>query len=175
MAIPTATTLKNFVTSHLLERFVAVDNLSVRGLQRWSKRNDAPQAAWRVLACVCVMLSGDARPVGLQIYDFGFTIYESLSIRTPGRKSSFVNRKFLVPLCLSSYRASFVNSYSSVRVRPGAPFRSAKVEGRSPTGFLSHFSGLWCNSSISPCEGDGPGANPGFLTKSAEVQTCTVF
>src|SRR5205814_9220456 len=25
-------------------------------------------------------------------------------------------------------------------------------------------SGLWCNSSISPCEGDGPGANPGFLT-----------
>src|SRR5262245_36129154 len=26
-------------------------------------------------------------------------------------------------------------------------------------------SGLWCNSSISPCEGDGPGANPGFLTK----------
>ena len=24
--------------------------------------------------------------------------------------------------------------------------------------------GLWCNSSISPCEGDGPGANPGFLT-----------
>src|SRR2546423_1527877 len=26
------------------------------------------------------------------------------------------------PLCLSSYRASFVNSYSSVQVRPGAPF-----------------------------------------------------
>ena len=25
------------------------------------------------------------------------------------------------PPCLSSYRASFVNSYSSVRVRPGAP------------------------------------------------------
>src|SRR5207245_3913336 len=50
------------------------------------------------------------------------------------------------PLCLSSYRASFVNSYSSVQVRPGAP------------------SGLWCNNSISPCEGDGPGANPGFLT-----------
>src|SRR2546430_4595271 len=53
---------------------------------------------------------------------------------------------FTVPLCLSSYRASFVNSYSSVQIRPGAP------------------SGLWCNSSISPCEGDGPGANPGFLT-----------
>ncbi len=25
-------------------------------------------------------------------------------------------------------------------------------------------SGSWCNNSISPCEGDGPGANPGFLT-----------
>jgi hypothetical protein len=25
-------------------------------------------------------------------------------------------------------------------------------------------SGLWCNSSISACEADGPGANPGFLT-----------
>ena len=28
----------------------------------------------------------------------------------------------------------------------------------------SFRSGSWCNSSISPCEGDGPGANPGFLT-----------
>ena len=27
----------------------------------------------------------------------------------------------ILPLCLSSYRASFVNSYSSVQVRPGAP------------------------------------------------------
>ena len=27
------------------------------------------------------------------------------------------------------------------------------------------FSGLWCNSSISAREADGPGANPGFLTK----------
>jgi hypothetical protein len=26
------------------------------------------------------------------------------------------------------------------------------------------FPGLWCNSSISACEADGPGANPGFLT-----------
>ncbi len=25
-------------------------------------------------------------------------------------------------------------------------------------------SGTWCNRSISPCEGDGPGATPGFLT-----------
>jgi hypothetical protein len=58
----------------------------------------------------------------------------------------------ILPLCLSSNRASFVNSYSSVRVRPGAP------------------SGLWCNSSISPCEGDGPGANPGFLTNNENAR-----
>ena len=29
---------------------------------------------------------------------------------------------------------------------------------------LSTSSGSWCNSSISPREGDGPGASPGFLT-----------
>src|SRR6185369_894577 len=28
----------------------------------------------------------------------------------------------ILPLCLSSHRTSFVNSYSSVRVRPEAPF-----------------------------------------------------
>ena len=33
---------------------------------------------------------------------------------------------------------------------------------------LADHSGLWCNSSISPCEGDGPGANPGFLTNFDE-------
>ena len=62
------------------------------------------------------------------------------------RSSEFVPRTFPCPRAFSSYRASFVNSYSSVRVRPGAP------------------AGLWCNSSISRCERDGPGANPGFLT-----------
>ena len=31
---------------------------------------------------------------------------------------------------------------------------------------INYAPGLWCNSSISPCEGDGPGANPGFLTNS---------
>ena len=30
------------------------------------------------------------------------------------------------PLCLSSYRAGFVNPYSSVRVRPGAPFHQGR-------------------------------------------------
>ena len=47
-------------------------------------------------------------------------------------------------LCLSSNRASFVNSYSSVRVRPGAPFHG----------------GHGVISSIVPCEGAGDGANP---------------
>ena len=32
-----------------------------------------------------------------------------------------------------------------------------------PSSFLS---GLWCNSSISACDADGPGANPGFLTNT---------
>lgn len=30
------------------------------------------------------------------------------------------------PLCLSSHRSGFVNRHSSVRVRPGAPFRNAE-------------------------------------------------
>src|SRR5688572_21259621 len=42
--------------------------------------------------------------------------------------------------------------------------RSAKPEVRRANPRESASSGLWCNSSISPCEGDGPGANPGFLT-----------
>ena len=60
------------------------------------------------------------------IYDFGFTIYEfRRSVDTP-HGSAIVNRKSQIvncmPPCLSSYRAGFVNPYSSVRVRPGAPF-----------------------------------------------------
>src|SRR3954463_15601188 len=51
-----------------------------------------------------------------------------------------------LPLCLSSHRTSFINLYSSVRVGPEAPIQDRGVI-----------------SSISPCEGDGPGANPGFL------------
>ena len=54
-----------------------------------------------------------------------------------------------LPLCLSSHRSGFVNRYSSVQVRPGAPVSN------QDRGVIS---------SISPCEGDGPGANPGFLT-----------
>ena len=100
--------------------------------------------------------------------------------------------KNLLPLCLSSHRASFVNSYSSVRVRPGAPFqwwswcnsstapRDGVSIGANPFGHpnfdrrkligqefphSAFESGLWCNSSISAREADGPGANPGFLTK----------
>ena len=51
------------------------------------------------------------------------------------------------PLCLSSHRSSFVNSYSSVRVRPEAPF-----QGRDVT------------ASISACDADCTGANPVALT-----------
>ena len=50
----------------------------------------------------------------------------------------------ILPLCLSSYRTSFVNLYSSVRVRPEAPFQWWS----------------WCNSSITPRDGVGDGANP---------------
>ena len=52
------------------------------------------------------------------------------------------------PLCLSSHRASFVNSYSSVRVRPEAPI----YQGRDVT------------VSISACDADCAGANPVALT-----------
>ena len=112
----------------------------------------------------------------------------------PNRKSKIKN---LLPLCLSSDRASFVNSYSSVRVRPGAPFqwwswcnsstapRDGVSIGANPFGHpnfdrrkligqefpRSAFeSGLWCNSSISAREADGPGANPGFLTKKENAR-----
>ena len=80
------------------------------------------------------------------------------------------------PLCLSSHRSGFVNRHSSVRVRPEAPFKckTGNAEcGINRTSFsrsafrtprCALISGTWCNSSISPCEGDGPGANPGFLT-----------
>src|SRR6266478_1088696 len=38
----------------------------------------------------------------------------------------------VVPLCLSSNRASFVNSYSSVRVRPGAPAFACRLRLGGP-------------------------------------------
>ena len=55
---------------------------------------------------------------------------------------------FKMPLCLSSYRAGFVNPYSSVQVRPGAP----TYQGRDVT------------VSISACDADCAGANPVALT-----------
>jgi hypothetical protein len=41
--------------------------------------------------------------------------------KSAGSSFGIRHSTFLAPLCLSSYRASFVNSYSSVQVRPGAP------------------------------------------------------
>ena len=93
----------------------------------------------------------------------------------------------ILPLCLSSHRSGFVNRYSSVQVRPGAPSFALRRHGRvrvkdarhgvrakegtslfgSELWMAGHSqSGSWCNSSTSRCERDGPGANPGFLTKS---------
>ena len=46
-----------------------------------------------------------------------------------------------------------------------------RIHVRAP--FCNRPSGLWCNSSISAREADGPGANPGFLTKSASTVTPT--
>ncbi len=67
----------------------------------------------------------------------------------------------ILPLCLSSHRSDFVNHHSPVRVRPEAPSFALCASARQAI-----LSGLWCNSSISPREGEGSGANPGFLTIS---------
>src|SRR3989442_15828656 len=45
----------------------------------------------------------------------------------------------ILPLCLSSHRTSFVNSYSSVRVRPEAPFHGdhdVRAASRPVTAFV---------------------------------------
>ena len=47
-------------------------------------------------------------------------------IRPLNSKSQIHNRKFPVPPCLSSYRSGFVNRYSPVRIRPGAPFHHGR-------------------------------------------------
>ena len=63
--------------------------------------------------------------------------------------------------------------FASVPQQPQGEFRKLVFVGASPTRGSSlrlpatarqAISGLWCNSSISRCERDGPGANPGFLT-----------
>ena len=127
------------------------------------------------------------RESAISIYDFRSTIYEAIAKQrlapipfTP-RKSSFVNRQFPVPLCLSSYRASFVNSYSSVRVRPGAPSFALTRRNRvrvkdalhsvcAKEGHCYSGSELWMaghsngdhdvTCSITPREGVCAGANP---------------
>src|SRR5260221_6980155 len=66
-----------------------------------------------------------------------------------------------MPFC-SQGVMSFARRFAKAEVRGENPRESAKFQ--SPR--VSFKSGLWCNSSISPCEGDGPGANPGYLTNS---------
>ena len=56
-------------------------------------------------------------------------------------------------------------SNASVPQQPQGEFRKLVFVGASPTRGSIFKSGLWCNSSISRRERDGPGANPGFLTK----------
>ena len=64
-----------------------------------------------------------------------------------------------LPPCLSSYRAGFVNPYSSVRVRPGAP-----VYGDHDV-----------ISSITPREGVCAGANPVGHPKFQTLNQFTAF
>jgi hypothetical protein len=68
------------------------------------------------------------------------------------RKSAIENRK----------------SLASVPQQPQERFRKPLIVGASPTrgSSLVLMSGLWCNSSIFAREANGPGANPGFLTKA---------
>src|SRR6266498_6002042 len=71
-------------------------------------------------------------------------IDQSTALRRRRPQAQLLPRTPFSPLCLSSNRASFVNSYASVRVRPGAPFHG----------------GHGAISSIVPCEGAGEGAIP---------------
>ncbi len=68
----------------------------------------------------------------------------------------------LVFVGASPTRGSILRSRRATDGGPSIAWRVADIEP----------SGLWCNSSISPCEGDGPGATPGFLTnfKYAKVR-----
>src|SRR5215467_7254982 len=54
--------------------------------------------------------------------------------------------------------------------------RSAKAEAAGAIPAVDTISqDCGVTSSISPCEGDGPGANPGFLTSSADFSDFIVF
>ncbi len=77
------------------------------------------------------------------------------------------------PLCLRSDRASFVNSYSSVQVRPGAPTFACRLRLGRPV-----YQGRDVIVSISACDADCAGANPVALTiinpvgRSAQAAVC---
>ena len=75
------------------------------------------------------------------------------------------------------------------RYQPRGPFcprssdrserHRAKVEAAGATpaadAIDSPPSGTWCNRSISPCDGDGPGATPGFLTNFGDACAALFF
>jgi hypothetical protein len=77
-------------------------------------------------------------PFQMTKFECRMTIGPVSGVKCFVRHSDFVIRHFLKPPCLSSYRASFVNSYSSVQVRPGAPSfalsrrKSGQSEGCPP-------------------------------------------
>lgn len=72
-----------------------------------------------------------------------------------------VNPSFLPLSRIKHVRPQYyLNRYSSVRVRPRAPAFACPPWPGEP--IQKQDRGVI--SCISPCEGDGPGANPGFLT-----------
>ena len=79
--------------------------------------------------------------------------------RSINHQLSTINQ--FAPPCLSSYRASFVNSHSSVRVRPGAPAFALRASARQAI-----FQGRDVTVSIFACDADCAGANPVALTIS---------
>src|SRR5215831_6513856 len=94
---------------------------------------------------------------------------QSAGVRSRRSQVRFLSWTPFQPLCLSSYGAGFVNPYSSVRVRPGAPFygdHDVRAASRPVKAFVPVQVRLVtpmaqdCGviNSISPREGDGPGA-----------------
>lgn len=68
------------------------------------------------------------------------------------------------PLSGSQGVMSSARRFAKAEARGASPRGSASLRFCHQLSSVCLSSGLWCNSSISRCERDGPGANPGFLT-----------
>ncbi len=114
----------------------------------------------------------------LSDFDCRFAIFDLLNVRlrmaTNSCQSKIKTRKnpnFTV--CLVQTRRQG-GGRPEVIASGRLPGFSASVAEQSGTALVAQHtlvktqpeapSGLWCNRSISPREGDGPGATPGFLT-----------